>query len=329
MQKRRLGKTGFEISEVSLGTWQLGTRWGDPFDAKEARNILESAVENGINFIDTADGYNAGMSEVAIGEFINAHKNDSEKIYVATKCGRGKRPHVMDNYTEKSIRGFVDASLSRMKLDYIDLLQLHCPLVEVFDYDETWETLKALISEGKIGHYGVSVETVDEGFRAIDRGAETLQVIFNMFRFKPSEELFSAAKSADVGIIVRVPLASGLLSGKFTKDSVFGKEDHRNFNRGGEAFDKGETFSGVDYETGLKAVEELKALFGTDKIAPFALRWILMFDAVSAVIPGASRTAQIVSNVEAGNLAPLTAQQMDAVKAIYDKYIKSSVHSNW
>lgn len=326
MEHRRLGKTNFNISSVSLGTWQLGTRWGDPFNASEARKILETALEHGINFIDTADIYNNGLSEVAIGEFLKDH---SEEIFVATKCGRGLNPHVAAGYTPANVENFVDESLKRLQVEKLDLLQLHCPPIAVYDMPELWEGLENLKKKGKLLHYGVSVETVEEGLRAMEYGIASIQIIFNMFRHKPARELFQQAKKNDVGIITRVPLASGLLTGKFSKNTQFGEADHRSFNRHGEAFDKGETFSGVDYETGLQAVDELKKVFGTDQLAPIALRWILMFDAVSTVIPGASRAEQVVSNVVAGELPPLTEEQMAEVDRIYSQYIADQVEGLW
>ena len=325
MNKRFLA--GMNVTEIGLGTWQLGTKWGDPFDAKEARNILEATLENGINLIDTADIYNDSLSEKAIGEFLQDHKND--EIYVITKCGRALNPHVSAGYNEKNIRGFVEDSLKRLKVDSLDLIQLHCPPPDLYAQDEKYEVLRALKKEGKIKAYGVSIEKVEEGLEAIKHGISSIQVIFNMFRLKPAELLFEEAKKNDVGIIVRVPLASGLLTGKFNANTKFSAGDHRFYNRNGESFDKGETFSGVDYETGLKAVEELKALFPNEKLNLIALRYILMYDAVSTVIPGASRTEQIVSNAEAASLPALTQEQMDGVKAIYDKYIRESVHPLW
>ncbi|MBQ4061756.1 MAG: aldo/keto reductase [Christensenellaceae bacterium] len=325
MNKRKLA--GMNVTEIGLGTWQLGTKWGDPFDAKEARSILEASLENGINVIDTADVYNDNLSEIAIGEFLQDHKND--EIYVLTKCGRALDPHVSEGYNAQNIRRFTEASLKRLKVDALDLIQLHCPPTDVYAKEEVYEELRALKAEGKIKNYGVSIEKVEEGIEAMKHGISSIQVIFNMFRLKPAELLFEEAKKNDVGLIVRVPLASGLLTGKFSKDTKFSAGDHRFYNRNGESFDKGETFSGVDYETGLNAVEALKELFPDEKLHLIALRYILMYDAVSTVIPGASRTEQVVSNVSAASLAPLTEAQMQGVKDIYDKYIRKSVHPLW
>lgn len=326
MQKRRFGNTNAMVTEIGLGTWQLGTKWGDPFNNLEARKILETAYESGINFIDTADVYNKTMSEVAIGEFI---KDKKDELYVTTKCGRGLNPHIAEAYTTESIRKFVEGSLKRMGLDKLDMILLHCPPEQVYEKDEVWDELARLKSAGKLVNYGVSIEKVSEGIKAMEYGISAIEVIFNMFRFKPIEQLFELSKKNDIGIIARVPLASGMLTGRYTTDTVFGEKDHRTFNRDGASFDKGETFSGVNYELGLRAVEELKKIFKTQDLIPIALRWILMFDAVSTVIPGASNASQVVSNVRAAELPPLTDEQMDGVKAIYDQYIKASIHDLW
>ncbi len=325
MEKRRLGSTGYEVTEIGLGTWQLGTKWGDPFNAEEAERILEAAYDSGINLIDTADIYNDYMSENAIGRFLKKHKD----VFVLTKCGRALDPHVSEGYNRENIRRFAEGSLSRLGVESLDLLQLHCPPTDVYAREEVYDVLRELKKEGKIKSFGVSIEKVAEGMEAIKHGISTIQVIFNMFRLKPAEELFDAAKKNDVGIIVRVPLASGLLTGKFGRDTKFSAGDHRSYNRHGESFDKGETFSGVDYETGLMAVEELKKLFPDTKLNLAALRYILMYDAVSVVIPGASRQSQITDNVAAAALPALTDEQMAGVRRIYDKYIRESVHPLW
>lgn len=325
MKYRRLGKTGFEISEVSLGTWQLGCRWGDPFDPKEAERILNRAIDAGINFIDTADVYNGGLSEEAIGRFLKTKK---DRIYVATKAGRRLSPHNAAGYNEKNIRGFVEDSLKNMDLEKIDLLQLHCPPTDVYYNFEMFEALDKLKREGKILNYGVSVERVEEAMKAMTyEGVATVQIIFNMFRLRPAELFFPLAKQNDVGIIVRVPLASGLLTGKFDAGTKFTEGDHRNFNRDGKAFDKGETFSGVDYATGLAAVEELKKVFRD--LPASALKYVLMYDAVSCVIPGASNAEQAEKNALVSMLPPLTSEQMEKVRDIYEKYIKRPVHYIW
>lgn len=326
MNDRELGRTGVRVSEIGLGTWQLGTKWGDPFNEAEAMRILKAAYESGINLIDTADIYNDGNSERTIGNFLSRHK---DHFFVVTKCGRGLNPHTAEGYTPKNMEQFIDGSLKRMGVEQLDLVLLHCPPTSVYQKDDLFTGMDRLVQKGKIAHYGVSIEKVSEGLQAMEYPISAMEVIFNLFRLKPAEELFPEAKHNHVGILARVPLASGLLTGRYTKDTVFGKDDHRSYNRNGEAFDKGETFSGVDYEQGLQAVAALKKLFGTEDLIPYALRWILMHDAVSAVIPGASRAEQLRSNVKAAELPPLTEEQMRGVAAIYDQYIRSSVHLNW
>lgn len=328
MKYRKLGKTGLNVSEVSLGTWQVGGGWGGSFDDKVALDIIHEAIDQGINFIDTADVYDAGLSEAAVGKIVRERK---EEVFVATKCGRQIQPHVSAGYTPKVLRGYVDASLKNMQLDTIDLIQLHCPPTEVYHRPEIFGLFEDLKKEGKIRNMGVSVEKVEEALVALDyQNVTTVQVIFNMFRPKPSEEFFGQAQSKDCGIIVRVPLASGLLSGKIDANTAFHPEDHRNFNRNGEAFDKGETFSGIDLDRGVEAVRELKQLFGDRApLAALAIRWVLMFDEVSTVIPGASKTEQVKANVKAASIAPLTNEEMAAVRDIYDKYFKADIHAQW
>jgi aryl-alcohol dehydrogenase-like predicted oxidoreductase len=328
MKYRKLGKTGFEVSEVSLGTWQVGGRWGDPFSDENAETIINSAIDLGVNFIDTADVYGGTRSEAAVGRVVRAR---SERVYIATKCGRKINPHVNEGYTVEALEGFVEDSLRNLGLETIDLIQLHCPPTEVYYRPEIFALFDRLKQAGKIRNLGVSVEKVEEAIKAIEYpNVTTVQIIFNMFRHRPAELFFSLANQKNVGVIVRVPLASGLLSGKITRETTFGPKDHRTFNRDGAAFDKGETFSGVNFETGLQAVEEIKALFPADaNLAQWALRWVLMFDAVSCVIPGASKLWHVASNVAASDLPPLTDEQMAGVKAIYDKYIKTPVHYLW
>lgn len=326
MNQRKFGKTNRMVSEIGLGTWQLGTKWGDPFNEAEAMRILEASYESGINLIDTADIYNGGNSELAIGKFLKQHK---DHFFVVTKCGRGLNPHTAEGYTTENMERFVDGSLNRLGVEQLDLVLLHCPPSSVYEKDELFAGMDKLVQKGKIAQYGVSIEKVAEGLQAMEYPISAIEVIFNMFRLKPAEELFPAAKEKEIGILARVPLASGLLTGRYTKDTVFGKEDHRSYNRNGEAFDKGETFSGVDYDLGLKAVEELKKLFGTEDLIPYALRWILMHDAVSAVIPGASKREQVLANVKAAELPSLTPEQMAGVRTVYDRYIRPSVHGNW
>ena len=326
MKKRMLGDTGKMVSEIGLGTWQLGTRWGDEFNKEEAIKILDAAKNNDINFIDTADVYNDGLSEITIGEYV---KNNRCDFYITTKCGRRLDPHTADMYTPEAIEKFVDESREHMQLDKLDLILLHCPPTEVYEKTEVFDKLEELKKNEKIASYGVSIEKVSEGLKAMEYGISAIEVIFNMFRLKPIEELFKKAKEKNVAIIARVPLASGLLTGKYNKNTTFGKYDHRTYNRDGKAFDKGETFSGVDYDLGLEAVEELKKVFNTDNLAPYAIKWILMFDAVSVVIPGASKETQLLDNIKASELPDITPKQMEEVEKIYNKYIKASVHNNW
>jgi aryl-alcohol dehydrogenase-like predicted oxidoreductase len=299
MNYRKLGKTGLNISEISLGTWQVGGRWGDDFSHSNADKILNHAIDKGINFIDTADVYGDGESEKAVGRVV---KSRPEQVYVATKCGRRLNPHVNSAYTPDALRKFVENSLKNMGLERLDLIQLHCPPTEVFYRPEIFELFETLKKEGKIANLGVSVEKVEEALKAVEfPNVTTVQIIFNMFRQRPSELFFKEAQKKDVGIIVRVPLASGMLTGKYHKDMTFTAGDHRNFNRDGAAFDKGETFSGIDFNKGLDAVDELKKAFPNKDLALIALRWILMFKEVSCIIPGASSAEQLESNLNRWN----------------------------
>lgn len=327
MKQRRLGKTDVMVSEISLGTWQLGSKWGDPFDKEVALKTLQGATDVGINCFDTADVYIGGASETTIGEYIKTVK---EKPFVITKVGRYLNPHTTDGYSEMNIRSYINDSLHRLDVNTLDMVLLHCPPIGVYYKPEVFKFMDKLKSEGKIKHYGISVEKVEEGLKAMEyEGIDAIEIIFNMFRIRPMELLFEQAKKKNVGIIVRVPLASGLLSGKFNKETTFSPGDHRSFNRNGEAFDKGETFGGVDYELGLQAVEQLEQVFPKQNLAQIALRWILMFDAVSTVIPGASKPEHIISNADASKLPPLTKEEMKAVEDIYNKYIKYPVHYLW
>ncbi len=328
MKTRILGKTGFEISEIGLGTWQVGGRWGSRFDESNAESLLNEAIDAGINFIDTADVYGDGLSEKMVGRVVRSR---SERVYVATKCGRRLSPHNNAAYTPGALRRFVEESLSNSGLEALDLIQLHCPPTEVYDRPEIFGLFDRLKEEGKILHMGVSVEKVEEALKAITySNVTTIQIIFNMFRHKPAQQFFPEAAGREVGIIVRVPLASGMLTGLYTRETTFQRADHRHFNRNGAMFDKGETFSGVDYETGIEAVEELKALFpGRENLAPVALRWVLMFDQVSCVIPGASRVEQLHSNLLASEEPPFTQEQMEGVAEIYESRIKPLVHHLW
>lgn len=327
MRFRTFGKTGLKVSEISLGTWQLGSKWGDPFDEEVALKTLRAATETDINVFDTADVYQDGLSEKVIGKYI---KTLEEKPFIITKTGRRLESQTKEGYSEENLRKFIDDSRKNLDMEQLDMVLLHCPPTDVYYMPEVFNILDQLKVEGKIKHYGVSVERIEEGLKAMDyEGVDAIEVIFNMFRLRPIEHLFKRAAKQKVAIIVRVPLASGLLTGKFKKQTTFGKDDHRTFNREGESFDKGETFSGVDYDTGLEAVEALKKVFKTDNLTQIALRWILMFDAVSTVIPGASKAEYVYDNVNASLLPPLTEDQMKAVKKIYNTYIKNPVHYIW
>lgn len=320
IKKRILGKTGFQISEVSLGTWQVGGKWGTAFSHDNADKILNFAVDHGVNFIDTADVYGNGESEKAVGRLVRSR---SERIYVATKCGRRFSPHVNESYQVKELRAFVEDSLKNMNLEILDLVQLHCPPTETYFRPEIFDLFRTLKQEGKIQHLGVSVERVEEAHKAMEYdNVTTVQIIFNMLRQRPSEQFFAEAAKNNIGIIARVPLASGLLTGNYSANTTFGKDDHRTFNRNGEAFDKGETFSGVEYTVGLKAVEEIKKLFPTEtNLSAMALRWILMFPEVSCVIPGASSPEQMLFNIQASELPELSPEQTESIRRIYKQYI--------
>lgn len=328
MNYRKLGKTNFNISEIALGTWQVGGKWGSPFNDKTADELINTAIDNGVNFIDTADVYENGLSETAVGRVVRSR---SERIYVATKCGRHINPHVNEGYQPKVLQKFVEDSLKRTGLETLDLIQLHCPPTEVYYRPEIFELFDRLKEQGKIQNLGVSVEKVEEGLKAIEYpNVTTVQIIFNLFRQRPSELFFKEAQKKNIGIIARVPLASGLLTGLYDSKTTFGAQDHRNFNRNGAAFDKGETFSGIDYELGLKAVEALKALFpGVTNLAPIALQWILSFDEISCIIPGASKASHVQSNLSVYDLPQLTPEKIVAMNAIYEQYIKSQVHQLW
>ncbi len=328
MNYRKLGKTNFNISEISLGTWQVGGKWGTDFDNKSADHILNTAIDSGINFIDTADVYEAGLSETAVGRVVRSR---SERIYVASKCGRQINPHVNEGYQPPVLQKYVEDTLKRTGLETLDLIQLHCPPNEVYYRPEIFELFDRLKEQGKILNLGVSVEKVEQGLKAIEfSNVTTVQIIFNIFRQRPAELFFKEAAKKNVGVIVRVPLASGLLTGKYSKTTTFAAGDHRNFNRNGEAFDKGETFSGIDYEIGLQAVAALKALFpNMDNLAPVALKWILRHPEVSCIIPGASKVAQVTSNLSIFELPNFSFTQLKGIQGIYEKHIKPQVHHLW
>ncbi len=328
MEYRRLGRTDMEVSVISFGAWAIGADWGDVSE-DEAIGALNTAIDMGVNFIDTADVYGDGRSERLIARTL---KQRSEKVYVATKAGRRLNPHVAEGYNYANLNQFVERSLRNLDTEALDLVQLHCPPTPVYAQDETFAALERLVREGKIRYYGISVEKVDEALTALERypNIQSVQIIFNMFRLKPADHFFQVAKTNEVGILARVPLASGLLTGKMTPRTEFAEDDHRNYNRHGEAFDVGETFSGVPYEVGLQAVEELKAAIPAGySMVQAALRWITMFNAVTCAIPGAKRPAQARENFAAGDMAPLPEPLMDKVQAVYDAYIREHVHHLW
>lgn len=327
MQYRELGRTGWKVSAISFGAWAIGGTWGAVQDS-ESLAALHRAVDLGVNFFDTADVYGDGRSERLISQL---RKQRREEIYIATKAGRRLDPHVAEGYNRKNLTAFVERSLKNLDTDAIDLLQLHCPPTPVFYMPEVFGVLDDLVAAGKLRHYGVSVEKVEEALKAIEYpNVKTVQIIFNMFRHRPSELFFEQAKKRNIGILARVPLASGMLTGKMKPDSQFSPDDHRAFNRDGEAFDKGETFSGVDYNVALQAVEELKVIYPEGmSMVQFALRWILMFDAVTCAIPGAKRPSQAEENIAAADMPALSDAVMAKVRAIYDKYIHALVHHYW
>jgi len=327
MQHRPLGRTGLSVSTISFGAWAIGGSWG-PVDDDASMAALHAAIDEGVNFVDTADVYGDGRSERLVATLRKARR---EPIAVATKAGRRLPSQTADGYTRENLAGWIDRSLRTLETDTIDLLQLHCPHPAVYDRPEVFGILDDLTRAGKIRHYGVSVETVDEALKAIRYpNLETVQIIFNPFRLKPADRFFEEAAAKQVGIIVRVPLASGLLSGKLRRDSVFDPEDHRAFNREGQAFDKGETFSGVPYDLALSAVDDVRPLVPEGwTMAQFALRWILMWDAVSCTIPGARTVAQARENAAAAELPAITPEAMSAVRRIYSTRLAPVVHASW
>ncbi len=327
MNYRPLGRTGWKVAEISFGAWAIGGSWGDVSEA-EALGALRTAVDEGVNFIDTADVYGDGRSERLIAQL---KKERKEEIIVATKAGRRLPRQTVEGYTRSNLTAWIDDSLRNLAVGTLDLLQLHCPPTELYYRPEVFGWLDDFVKAGKIRYYGVSVEKVEEALKAIEfPNVQTVQIIFNCFRQRPADLFFERARQKKVGILARVPLASGLLTGKLRANSTFASDDHRNFNRHGESFDVGETFSGVDYNLGLDAVEELRRLLPAKvSMSQFALRWILMFDAVSCAIPGGKRPEQVADNCHASDLAPLSAETMAAVRRIYDEKIRASVHQRW
>ncbi len=327
MQYRPLGRTGWNVSTISFGAWAIGGTWGDVDDA-ESMGALHQALDLGVNFFDTADVYGDGRSERLIARL---RKERSEPFYVATKAGRRLNPHVADGYNRENLRAFVERSLSNLNVEALDLLQLHCPPTPVYYMPEVFGVLDELQREGKLRHYGVSVEKVEEALKAIEfPGVQSVQIIYNILRQRPADLLFQETQRKGVGILARLPLSSGLLSGKMTAQTSFAADDHRLFNRNGEAFDKGETFSGLDYAKGLEAVEALRPIVpvGTS-MAQFALRWITMHPAVTCAIPGGKRATQVADNVSAADLPALTDAQMAAVQTVYEQHAKPWVHQAW
>ena len=316
------------VSAISFGAWAIGGFWGE-VDDKQSMRALHAAIDRGVNFIDTADVYGDGRSERLIARLLRERPQD--RIWVATKAGRRLPEQTCEGYSRANLVSWIDRSLENLETDAIDLLQLHCPPSALYRQDDVFGILDDLVRQGKLRYYGVSVETVDEALDAMKHpGVQSIQIIFNMFRLKPAERVFPEAKAKQVGILARVPLASGMLTGKLRRDSVFAPDDHRNFNREGQLFDKGETFSGVPYDVGLVAVERLRTLVPRGAtLSQFALRWILMFDAVTCAIPGAKTEEQARDNAAAASLPPLDAGMMTEVGAVYDEYIRPHVHVHW
>ena len=327
MNYRKLGRTGWKISEISFGAWAIGGTWGKVRD-KDSMEALHKALDLGVNFFDTADVYGDGRSERLLAKL---RQERSDTFYIATKAGRRLNPFTSAGFTRANLISYIERSIKNLKTDAIDILQLHCPPTEVYYMPEVFDILDDLVKVGKIKYYGVSVEKVEEALKAIEYpNIQSVQIIFNMFRQRPSELFFDQAKKRNVGILARVPLSSGMLTGKFTKYSKFEEDDHRKFNRKGEEFDKGETFSGIDYNLSLKAVQELKSIcVERASMSQFALRWILMFDAITCAIPGAKRKEQVEENIKSIELPSLTKKTMGEVKRIYNHFLKEQVHHYW
>ena len=327
MEYRELGRTGWKVSEISFGCWAIGGTWGT-VDDRESIAALNRSLDLGVNFFDTADVYGDGRSERLLAQL---RKQRHEEFYVATKAGRGLDPHITSGYNRQNLSAFVERSLKNLQTEALDLLQLHCPPTEVYYMPEIFGILDDLVTAGKLRFYGVSVEKVEEALKAIEYPqVQSVQIIFNIFRQRPSELFFREAQRRHVGILARVPLASGLLTGKLNLESKFSADDHRAFNRHGESFDRGETFSGLNYETGLQAVEALRLLIPSGQtMAQIALRWILMFPAVTCAIPGAKRPQQAEENIQAASLPPLSDELMTSIGKIYDQYVRPMVHYYW
>ena len=327
MKYREFGRTGWNISEVSFGAWAIGADWGN-VQKEDASAALHSALDEGINLFDTADAYGDGRSEKLLAQL---KRERSENFYIITKVGRRLNPHIADGYNRENLTRFVERSLKNLETETLDLVQLHCPPTEVFYRTEVFGVLDGLVKAGKLRYYGVSVEKVEEALKAIEYpNVQSVQIVFNIFRQRPSELFFREAQRRKIGVLARVPLSSGMLTGKFSKKSTFTNDDHRLYNRHGEAFDVGETFSGVDYDLSLDAVEKLRAIAPEGmSMAQFALRWILMFDAVSCTIPGAKNPQQARDNAQASNLEPLSGEVMAKVQGVYENMLKEHVHHLW
>lgn len=327
MDYRTLGRTGWDVSAISFGAWAIGGSWGPVKDA-ESIAALHTAVDLGVNFFDTADAYGGGKSERLLAQ---VQRERDEEIHIATKIGRRSNPHTADSYNRDNLTAYVESSLRNLEVEALELVQLHCPPTEVYYRPEVFGVLDDLMAAGKILHYGVSVEKVEEALKAIEYpNVKSVQIIYNMFRQRPAELFFEEAKRKQVGILARVPLASGLLTGKMTAATTFAEDDHRAYNRHGEHFDRGETFSGVPYDVGLEAVEALKAICPEGlSMVQFALRWILMNDAVTCAIPGAKRPAQAQENIAAADAPALSDEVMAGVRDVYDRYVREHVHQVW
>jgi aryl-alcohol dehydrogenase-like predicted oxidoreductase len=327
MQYRELGRTGWKVSTISFGAWAIGGTWGDVKD-EDSLAALQRALDLGVNFFDTADVYGDGRSEQLLARL---RRERSEPFYIATKAGRRLDPHLAAGYTGQNLTAFVERSLKNLEVEALDLLQLHCPPTEVYYMPQVFDILDNLVKDGKLRYYGVSVEKVEEALKAIEYpNVQTVQIIFNIFRQRPLDLFFGEAQRRKVGILARVPLSSGMLTGKMTAKTSFQKDDHRQFNRHGEFFDRGETFSGLDYDTGLKAVEELRPFVPAGMtMAQMALCWILMAPAVTCAIPGAKRPSQVEENVAAADLPALSDETMTQVRAIYDRLVRPQVHHYW
>jgi aryl-alcohol dehydrogenase-like predicted oxidoreductase len=328
MQYRPLGRTGWNVSTISFGAWAIGGgAWGS-VDDRQSLAALHRAVDLGVNFIDTADVYGDGRSERLVARL---RRERSEALYVATKAGRRLNPHQADGYNRENLTAFVERSLTNLETDAIDLLQLHCPPIDVYYRPEVFGVLDDLVQAGKLRHYGVSVERVEEALKALEYpNVQCIQIIYNLFRQRPADLLLPEARRRQVGILARLPLSSGMLAGKMTRESPFEADDHRNFNRHGEAFDRGETFSGIDFEVGLAAVEELRPLVPPGvSMAAWSMRWILMNQGVTCAIPGAKRVDQVEQNVSAADLPPLPDSTLARIQELYDARIRPLVHQYW